>query len=164
MVAIWRGNYTVAQYLAERTSDINAADLQGETAFYKAYNSRNYDLMVILLDKGANYHIRPILQPLIIREDNLFTFATEGNIEKVRQFLENNNFNINQSYPPYERTALHQASENGHFEIVRLLVEYGADVFAKNNHGRTPIDLVLGKNHHIINFLYHVEKSRLGIS
>ena len=46
MVAIWRENYAVAECLIERTTDINVidvADLQGETALYKAFKAQNFD-------------------------------------------------------------------------------------------------------------------------
>ncbi|KAI0269072.1 ankyrin repeat-containing domain protein, partial [Russula aff. rugulosa BPL654] len=38
-------------------------------------------------------------------------------------------------------TPLHQASANGRIEIVRLLIEHGANVEAKNDEGETPLDV-----------------------
>ena len=38
-------------------------------------------------------------------------------------------------------TPLHHASEYGRIEIARLLIEYGANVEAKENWGRTPLNL-----------------------
>jgi len=37
------------------------------------------------------------------------------------------------------RTALHRAAENGHFEVVKLLLDKEADVNAMNNHDDTPL-------------------------
>jgi ankyrin repeat protein len=38
-------------------------------------------------------------------------------------------------------TVLHFAAYYGDFEAVRLLVEFGADIWAQNKYGRTPLDL-----------------------
>ena len=37
-------------------------------------------------------------------------------------------------------TALHLASRNEHLEVVKLLIERGADINIKNNEGETPLD------------------------
>ena len=42
---------------------------------------------------------------------------------------------------------LHQASEDERIEIVRLLIEHGANVEVKDNEGRTPLDVATGKQH-----------------
>lgn len=158
MVAIWRENYAVAECLIDRTTDIDVidvADLQGETALYKAFKARNYNLLLKLMDKYVKagraprpYQLQPRSQPR-----TLFIAAENGDTDGVRQFLRQDSIQVNQRYEPYQRTALHQAAENGHFEIVRLLVEHGADVFARNNHGRTPRELALQSQHEIVNFL-----------
>ena len=41
---------------------------------------------------------------------------------------------------PYDGTPLHSATANDHKEIVELLIAEGADVNAKDNKGRTPLD------------------------
>ena len=40
-----------------------------------------------------------------------------------------------------ERMALHLAAEGGHKSVARLLVEKGADIYAKNIRGRTVLYL-----------------------
>ncbi|KAF8418711.1 ankyrin repeat-containing domain protein [Tirmania nivea] len=39
----------------------------------------------------------------------------------------------------YGNTPLHHASENGHQEIAKLLIERGADAAAANMYGNTPL-------------------------
>lgn len=43
---------------------------------------------------------------------------------------ENNNYNFSSQYG---NTALHSASLNGHHEVVKILVQYQADVNVKNH-------------------------------
>lgn len=38
-------------------------------------------------------------------------------------------------------TPLHDAASNGHTRLCRLLVERGADIYAKNKKGKTPLDV-----------------------
>lgn len=44
-------------------------------------------------------------------------------------------------------TALMYASMNGHMEIVKLLLENGADTSIKNNDGKTALILAFENNH-----------------
>jgi ankyrin repeat protein len=46
-----------------------------------------------------------------------------------------------------EDTALHEASKNGHLEIVRLLLEDGAVVEVKNTWGETALDVAKANGH-----------------
>ena len=45
------------------------------------------------------------------------------------------------------RTALMDASYNGHLEIVKYLVENGADVNVKNDQGKTALDIAKEKEY-----------------
>jgi len=51
-------------------------------------------------------------------------------------------------------TPLHSAAYYGHFEIVKYLVEHGADIIAKNNDGLTPLQCAESKdNEEIVEYL-----------
>ncbi len=42
---------------------------------------------------------------------------------------------------------MHKASNNGHIEVVKLLLQKGANRFAKYQDGNTPIDLAIKAGH-----------------
>jgi len=48
---------------------------------------------------------------------------------------------INEQTQEMRNTSLHLAAQNGHFLIVRLLVDLGADKSVINKNGKTPLDL-----------------------
>ena len=120
------------------------------------------NLLIKLIEKyvKAGREAKPYQPQPKSETKTLFMASEKGEIESVRQFLNQETTQVNQRYQPYERTALHQAAEHGHFEIVKLLVEHGADVFARNNHGRTPRELALQSQYEIVNFLREKEDQR----
>jgi len=44
-------------------------------------------------------------------------------------------------------TPLHRASEQGHMDVTRLLIEHGADVTAQSKDGTTPLHLASSAGH-----------------
>jgi hypothetical protein len=73
-------------------------------------------------------------------DDMLFLAASIGDIEKTKAAIKKgadvNSRHINQN------TALHAASVQSKYDIMKLLVESGADVNAKNQDGLTPLMMV----------------------
>ncbi|GFU12281.1 ANK_REP_REGION domain-containing protein, partial [Nephila pilipes] len=52
------------------------------------------------------------------------------------------------------KTPLHIAAENGHLDIARLLLEYDADILAKDSSGLTAMDLAEKSDHpHVMELL-----------
>ena len=70
--------------------------------------------------------------------------AAKGNKEKIIKILATKKVNINQG--DYDnRTPLHLAAAEGHFNIVQFLVENNADINAKDRAGTTPLSEVFTK-------------------
>lgn len=86
------------------------------------------------------------------RHRMLFAIA-RGDIGTVRKLLVNGthpNFTMNGSTP------LHMATEKGYSNIVKLLIDNGADLLALNGEGMTPLDLALSIKKYVktTNILY----------
>ena len=64
--------------------------------------------------------------------------ATDGNIEAVKQHLADG-VDVNAKDDEYGATSLHITVEYGYKEIVKLLIDAGADVHEKDKNGSTPL-------------------------
>ena len=173
MVSIWRQNYGIAEYLIEQVSKdskehINKRDIKGETALYKAITAGSFDMIKRLLDAGADYKIAPFLDSPDLVVSPLLRATGRDDVRAVQWILSNCSNDremlklINEKDPKYERSALSLAAEKGFREIVKLLIANGADVFSRNNHGRTPRDMTLRRYEDIYDMLLEEERKVSG--
>ncbi|NQZ68548.1 MAG: ankyrin repeat domain-containing protein [Lentisphaeria bacterium] len=81
----------------------------------------------------------PDIFPEAVLVNELEYWASLGNTGKVKMALQNGSDINAASDNAY--TALHGAAENGHIEVLAILLKEGADVNAKLNSGQTPLDL-----------------------
>ncbi len=72
------------------------------------------------------------------KEETFIYAAVEGDLKKVEAFL-NYGANVNAKGWESNRTALMWASLRGHLDVVRLLLEKGADVKARDKKGRNAL-------------------------
>jgi uncharacterized protein len=78
----------------------------------------------------------------MIEANELEYWASLGNRKRVEEALARNpDVNI-RGAGGY--TAMHAAAENGHLEVLRLLIARGGAVNARTDDGRTPLDLGAG--------------------
>ena len=76
-------------------------------------------------------------QELIANGYKLINAAADGNIIELQKILDDSNVNINFKESIYGHTPLHLASQNGHIDAIKLLVEKGASKTLTNNNGYT---------------------------
>jgi len=103
------------------------------TALYEAVNYDHYEIVVYLLEKGANPNIT----------DNTgyapINLAAYNNQSKMVQLLIKHKPDLNtQNSEGF--TPLHYAVYNGNLEIVKILIEAGADSTIKEKDGYTAFD------------------------
>ena len=73
--------------------------------------------------------------------NHFFLAAKFGQFGIISRLLLSDSFDPNLTEAETGRTALHYAAENGHNEVVTLLLVHGADSNVIDNDGRTPISL-----------------------
>jgi len=124
-VAAFLGHAEVAELLLQAGAEVNAACFMGFTPLHVAARPGHEEAVQVLLDHGAEAH-------------NIHEAAGIGDVEKVRQFLA-----ADASLIDHEDITggmpLHWAAVNGKLEVVRMLIEAGANVNARDNGGETPL-------------------------
>ncbi len=70
----------------------------------------------------------------------IYEAAVAGDLEQVQAIVARHPEAVNEK-DEYGFTALHGLAEEEHYDIVRFLIEHGADVNAQNEDGITPLHL-----------------------
>ena len=119
--------------------DVNARNKSGDTALIIAADNENLDVVRTLLNENVN----PALND---KNGNnaLILAAKNGYLDVVDVILRKKNL-IN-STGRHKRTALMAAAENGHVQVVKLLIKKGAKISAKDDDGKTALNLIESKS------------------
>jgi ankyrin repeat protein len=138
-------------------------------AYFKAHKAANpktiEDILWIMAKAGHTKLVAPLmnlskvtrncihLQPIMMNVKNmngrtqLHHCAENGFTSSVKRLLSIRNINVNVKDDVYGWTPLHEAAWKGHVEIIRLLLQNGAEVNAKNNYGYTPLHYAACNGH-----------------
>ncbi len=141
MYAAVVGDPTTVELLLAYGAAINVQSSNGWTALMIA-SVKGYDELVrLLLSRGANANLRDIYgwTPLM-------RAAYENRLTVVRSLLASQSIEVNTANDN-GATALHQAARGGYVQIVRLLIDNGADLEAKDLRGQTPAMLARAQGH-----------------
>ncbi|MFK7890653.1 MAG: ankyrin repeat domain-containing protein [Granulosicoccus sp.] len=135
MVACKRGSLTLARKLASAGADMNEKTDSGETSLMFAVLNGHLDIVRWLKDQGAN------LQTRDQNRSTPFLRAVEkGHRRIAKLLLESQDIDVNDC-DENRNTALHYCFANDDRELLRMLLEHGADPQLKNSDGLSGADL-----------------------
>lgn len=159
-LAAQNGHKIMVEELIKAGADVDQ-EVDGDTPFNLATRNRHVEVITTLVEYGAtptklpNY---PNNFPNLARRVNLVEqrhaalsqAIKDGNTEQVQGIIAEDGFKID---APLERdghnvcNALHIAAQEGHNEIVQILINAGANVNAINNYGSTPLHCAAEARH-----------------
>ena len=131
------GQFAAARVLLEHNADVNAGRWDNQTPLHFAWNEA---VTRVLIENHANTNSKDTAD-----RTPLHRALQLGRAEAVALVLLENGADVN-SRDSDESTPLHIASGNGYFNLVRVLIQRGADVHARSR-GKTPVQLALAQGH-----------------
>ncbi|MDR6550525.1 ankyrin repeat domain-containing protein [Paenibacillus qinlingensis] len=133
IAAVERGDIEQVQQLLSNGVNLNEQDNRGRTAIMAATHANNPAIVKLLIDAGADIHIKDAMQ------DNPFLYAGAEGLLSILQLLIEAGANTKLTNR-YGGNALIPAAEKGHLENVRvLLTTTDVDVNHINNLGWTAL-------------------------
>ncbi|RDW72196.1 hypothetical protein BP5796_08230 [Coleophoma crateriformis] len=140
--SIDQGNFVkVIDFLLDCWTDINTGNHRGQTLLHQAAKLGNLQLAQILLTRHASMTIEAN------DGETAFLTACGQKSQPIVELFLRAEADPNSMQPDNRYTALHKAAEGGDVEIVKLLVERGADVNAELPGGLTALHLASEKGH-----------------
>ena len=148
--ACGRGSLEMVEYLLQHHADPNIGppDLHPvvdvRCPLHVAITHGSIPMVNALLAAGADPELH---------KGTLWLAAQNGNIEMVRRLLEIEGLDKNAlasdvwNYSAIRGTALHTAAEKGHADVLKLLLEEGADPNVRTGHLGTPLDVAIRNKH-----------------
>ena len=131
------GYLDMVQFLVEEGVDIDPRNDLNETPLFQASSNGHSDISKYLIDRGADTNIQ--------RQDHvslLHIEARNGHLDVVKSILIMNANSVNVKGGQNDETPLHFANNSqgrDNIEVVKLLIENGADVRAKDKFNFTPL-------------------------
>jgi ankyrin repeat protein len=131
-------------------ADPNNMDLTGRTAVLHAVDSHNCDSLRIILEAGGNPN--PTYPKGLFRSSPLTAAGFAGMPTLLKLLLD---FEADpNACNPEGLTALHSVARTHNTECALLLLEYGANLNAMSNNGRTPLTTAIIHNNHPVLSLF----------
>lgn len=128
----------------EHGADLHAKAHDGQTPLSVAIAQSNLEIVQLFLEAGAEVNIKDknLMTPLHVA-------VSFDSFERSKESVRRTAAKIDRLYVlsemPYDKSFF--SMMYGLPEIVALLLEYGADIHAKNNEGKTPSMIALEKGH-----------------
>ena len=147
-VAAIGGHVEVVRSLLELKADVDSLNKEGLTPLQRALKGwgKGYlDVVQLLLDYGANVNVYDNDRS---RNTPLHFAASQGHLEMARRLLklkvDVDSLNDN-GLTPLQRAS--EGRREGYLDIMRLLLNYGANVNVHDNHRNTPLHFAVSEGH-----------------
>ncbi|KAJ7922063.1 hypothetical protein B0H13DRAFT_1707918 [Mycena leptocephala] len=137
------GHREVAEFLLEHNACIEARSKHGRTALQLASAWGQIDIVRLLLSSGAN--ITATSEPIYSRQTVLHRVSVTGDVDLACRVLDKN-VDIEARDGLLDQTALHLACERLHPDMVGFLLKRGACIEARDEFGRTPLNIASRHN------------------
>ena len=131
-VAARNNNYEICKMLLKFGADVNKLNLDDQSPLNVAETNTNYSICKLLIKRRKRKEKR------ILYNKALHIFARKDDLTTCKKLI--NSVNVNET-DEGERTPLHVAVIFASNKICELLLEYGADVNAKDSNNDSPIQL-----------------------
>lgn len=146
VIAAQRSDSNIIQLLLEHgVSDVDSRNARGVTPLMRAAWCGEEANVRLLLEARANPNVRPDPDGELFRTNGSDREAFINSI--IRVTLEEGFLMVEGSG---KGAAIHEASITGHAEVVRLLLEYGADFEMKDSRGLTALRLAVANGHEAV--------------
>ncbi|CAL4060386.1 unnamed protein product, partial [Meganyctiphanes norvegica] len=177
LLAACNGHASVVETLLDRGANISAVEKDDKTCIYWCADQGNVKALKVLLkdhhssamiDQSDRFDNSPLhtaaehgyveISHLLLEagskidnmnedsETALHIAAENGRSKVVRELVNRNRFLVSDENED-SNTALHLASLEGHVEVIKILLEFGANVEARNTALWTPLDCAASKGH-----------------
>ena len=131
-VAARNNNFKICQMLLKFGADVNMSNLEDQSPLNVAESNKNYSICKLLVKR------RKRKEKTILYDKALHIFARKNDLITCKKCI--NYVNVNET-DQKRRTPLHVAAIFASDKLCELLLEYGADVNAKDSYSDTPIQL-----------------------
>lgn len=133
----YEGQLEMVKFLVEKGAKVDTANRDGATPLIAACDNGIFDIAEFLISKKANVNAKTTSGQSV-----LFITTFSGDKKLVELLLKkgaNPNVAVQEEGPGKGQTPLIVASAKGYVEIAKLLLQYKADVNAKDGAGNTPL-------------------------
>jgi ankyrin repeat protein len=129
-------NAEVMKYLISQVANVNAKNHGGTTSLHSAAFNRSVEILEVLVSQGADVNAKMSPQRVTSTNSNVkeLVSGAKGLVSDVDGYAYN--------HIAFGSTALHVAARNNpSIEVLAYLISKGAIVDARDDNGRTPLDV-----------------------
>jgi ankyrin repeat protein len=138
MEAASAGNLETVKMLLQAEADISLVDENKKTALFYAKDEGHIDVVDFLIRAGAD--------DAEDQKYELIKAIKQEDTAKVKQLIDKGT-SVNDVYGEQKRTALMIAADTGNREIVKLLIDAGANINKPDNNKKTPLVYAVSKGY-----------------